>query len=43
MALLQLYVRAKKITFKIDFMPNSNATQPIICLLVSSATMVSVM
>ena len=32
----------KKKTFKIDFMPNSNATQPIICLLVSSATIVSI-
>ena len=33
----------KKITFKIDFIPNSNATQPIICLLVSSATILSIM
>ena len=33
----------KKIAFKIDFMPNSNATQPIIYLLVISATIVSIM
>ena len=33
----------QKITFKIDFMPNSSATQPIIFLLVSSAKKVSVM
>ena len=42
MALLRTY-KKKKITFKIDFMPNSNATQPTICLLVSSATIVSIM
>lgn len=33
----------KKLTFKIDFMPNLNATQPIICLLVISVTIVSIM
>ena len=41
MELLRTY--KKNLTFKIDFMPNLNATQPIICLLVSSATILSIM
>ena len=41
MELLRTY--KKKLTFKIDFMPNLNATQPIVCLLVISVTIVSIM